>query len=262
MKPRFRLNFCRCLILALAATWCALPASGFSWRQKTRVQVTPKKLVYRRKLADAPEYKKTFTVIYPKISGVSPKLARKIAQVLDYERVFGNSLAEEINKSSWLTSLTYNTNYNNNNLLDVTLKIEGSGAYPDSWSKTLVVNLITGNQVKAHEVFLADKFTTLLAAVRKAQRVKLKKHIAQLKRDMPAEEIERSNWGGQDLFDADLEKEDLDQFSLSDKGVTFIYDYGFPHAIKALQPDGRFFLSWAKLRPFIKRDGLLARFIR
>ena len=79
---------------------------------------------------------------------------------------------------------------------------------------------------------------------------------------MPAEEIERSNWGDQDLFDADLDKEDLDQFSLSDKGVTFIYDYGFPHAIEALQPDGRFFLSWAKLRPFIKRDGLLARFIR
>ena len=53
----------------------------------------------------------------------------------------------------------------------------------------------------------------------------------------------------------------LDEFSISDKGVTFLYDYGFPHAIQALEPDGRYFFTWAQMKQHIKRGGLLAKFI-
>ena len=51
-------------------------------------------------------------------------------------------------------------------------------------------------------------------------------------------------------------------FPISDEGVTFYYDYGFPHVIQALAPDGQYFFKWAELKPFIKPDGLLARFVR
>jgi hypothetical protein len=43
--------------------------------------------------------------------------------------------------------------------------------------------------------------------------------------------------------------------------VTFLYDAGFPHAIQALEPNGNYFFSYAELRPFIKKDGLLGTFI-
>ena len=49
----------------------------------------------------------------------------------------------------------------------------------------------------------------------------------------------------------------LDEFSVNDQGVTFLYDAGFPHAIRALQPDGENFFSYAELRPYIKRNGPL-----
>jgi hypothetical protein len=49
----------------------------------------------------------------------------------------------------------------------------------------------------------------------------------------------------------------LDEFSVSDKGVTFLYDAHFRHAIRALQPGGEYFFSYAELRPYIRRNGPL-----
>ena len=52
----------------------------------------------------------------------------------------------------------------------------------------------------------------------------------------------------------------LDQFSISDKGVTFLYDYGFGHAYKALEPEGRYFFTWAEMRPYVKKRGRFSVF--
>jgi hypothetical protein len=59
-----------------------------------------------------------------------------------------------------------------------------------------------------------------------------------------------------------LELENLEGFSISDRGVTFIYDYGYAHVVQALEPSGDFFIPISQLKSFIRRDGLLARFIR
>jgi hypothetical protein len=66
-----------------------------------------------------------------------------------------------------------------------------------------------------------------------------------------------------ELFsDTDLTFKDLSEFSIAAKGITFHYDYGFPHVIAAAEPPGEYFLNWSELRPFVKSGGLLARFIR
>ena len=53
----------------------------------------------------------------------------------------------------------------------------------------------------------------------------------------------------------------LDEFSVGPKGITFLYDAGFPHVIKALEPEGRYFFSYSILREYIKRDGPLGQFV-
>jgi hypothetical protein len=55
---------------------------------------------------------------------------------------------------------------------------------------------------------------------------------------------------------------DLDEFVVGDGGVTFLYDAGFPHAIQAAQPEGRYFFSYARLSKFIKGDGPLGMFVK
>lgn len=65
------------------------------------------------------------------------------------------------------------------------------------------------------------------------------------------------------LFEyTNFEEKDLDNFAVDMAGVTFYYDYGFPNVLKALEPEGELWLSWAEVKPFIKQDGLLARFVR
>ena len=56
-------------------------------------------------------------------------------------------------------------------------------------------------------------------------------------------------------------KENLDDFSVGTKGLTFLYDAGYPHAIQAFEPNGRYFFSYSQLKPYIKRDGLLGQFV-
>ncbi|MEO8649737.1 MAG: hypothetical protein ABI539_11285 [Acidobacteriota bacterium] len=49
---------------------------------------------------------------------------------------------------------------------------------------------------------------------------------------------------------------------IPDRGVTFLYNYGYPLVAQAPEPSGEFFVPFAELRPYIGRDGLLARFAR
>jgi hypothetical protein len=59
-----------------------------------------------------------------------------------------------------------------------------------------------------------------------------------------------------------FERKDLDEFSVGPRGITFLYDAGFPHVIKALEPEGHYFFSYSDLKPYIKGDGPLGQFVK
>ncbi len=59
-----------------------------------------------------------------------------------------------------------------------------------------------------------------------------------------------------------IQLKDLAGFSIGDNGVTFYYDYKYPHVIEALEPFDALVLTYRDLKPFIRRDGLLASFVR
>jgi hypothetical protein len=158
----------------------------------------------------------------------------------------------------WLTSLDYQVIYNKNNILDIRLAMDGLGAYPDTSYKYLVFDLRTGNEIAIQDVF------TQLPKLRNMIRGKMKRQELALGRAMRKElAVQRQmDSEGEDYPPPEkLELKRLEGFSVSDQGVTFLYDYGFPHVALALEPPGKFFFTWAQLKPSIRRDGLLARFI-
>ena len=55
--------------------------------------------------------------------------------------------------------------------------------------------------------------------------------------------------------------ENLDDFSVGARGITFLYDAGYPHVIQAFEPEGKYFFSYAELKPYIKRDSILGQFV-
>jgi hypothetical protein len=156
----------------------------------------------------------------------------------------------------WLEDADYSVDQNAGGILSVTMSINGSGAYPDGSTKHVVINSTTGERLAAGSLF-ADR--TALAGLADHR---LQDEIAKAKKDIRAEK-DIGDIDVDELFDGKkFDVESLNDFSVNKTGVTFYYDYGFPHAIQAIQPVGKFHFSWSELRPYVKRDSLLASFVR
>lgn len=221
----------------------------------TQVTITAKKTTYTRPkpLAD---YKKKFTITYPKVRASTPALSKKIESTISYERSFDFKLKDELTDYQWLEDASYDVIYNKGKILCLSLMMEGSAAYPSSSTRYLVVDTSTGNQARPADVFTNN--SKLLAKLVKMKDEEVAKTIADLKADPTMDE-------DVSLFFNDAEtyhKVKLDEFTVTSKGVTFHHDYGFPHVAQALQPTGEFFLSWKNIKPYIKSGGLLAALAR
>lgn len=204
-------------------------------------------------------YKKTATVTYPVISGLSVPVLQRVRTLFEFKNIFDYSL-KEYREDTWLDEFKYTVNYNANSLLDITFSQSGSGAYPDDQSKHFLINLKDGGVVKASDAFVVGQLPALTAKVNNKLRAELKdilKELADSKSD--PEDIRIAREAQEPL---EFTTEDLNDFSVNAKGVTFLYDAGYPHAIRAFQPQGQYFFSYAELKSFIKKDGPLGVFIR
>jgi len=240
----------------------AFPVNNFA----QSVIISPKKTVYTRKGKDVPKEKKTFSVTYPIVSGkIAPAVKKKLENTISYWRVFETTLAENTGENDWLSDLYYNVNYNRNGILDISLTQEGVGAYPDSQTVNLIVDMKTGKQIKFNDVFKTDQRAKMAQMVDKKLSDEKNKIIRSIDKGAfgdGASDKEANAALREQINNLQFTADSFDEFSISDKGVTIFYDAGFPHVIQAAQPDGRYFFTWTQLKPFIKPDGLLAGFIR
>lgn len=227
-----------------------------------RVVVRPKKVVYTRKGKDVPQIKKHFDVTYPTFSGsISPAAKRKLENTVSYWRVFDVTL-RQITDELWAYALYYKVNYNKSGVLDIALTEAGVGAYPDEATVVLVIDLKTGRRAEFADVFDAAQSKKMAALADKKLAIEKARIIREIDAGNFGETEEDRASDKRQISDLKFTTKDLKEFSVGDKGVTFIYDAGFPHVIQALEPEGKYFFSWAQLKPFIRRDGLLARFVR
>jgi hypothetical protein len=217
------------------------------------ISVTPVKTIYTRPKPES-KWKKRFTVTRPKIKGTTPALAKKIETAVSYEKNFEFKLQEEIKEYQWLSEASYTLDYNKKGILGVSLTMDGSAAYPDSSTRSVVVNIKTGNRVVPADVFTnIDGLVSQLSNIQKAE---VKQALIDIKKENPDEE------GPGNLFEnVSLTAEDLKEFDVNDRGIRFWYDYGFPHVIQAWQPEGKYFMTWSQMKPYIKQGSLFAQFI-
>ncbi len=218
------------------------------------VVITKKKTVYTRPKPIA-DFKKTFVVHYPRVRAATPALSRKIESTISYLKVMDLNIREEISDVQWLEEADFEIDYNARGILVVTLTINGTGAYPDGSSKTIVVDQRTGNRILPQAGFI--DLAGLAGLIKEKQKVEIENAIKELKADPENKEIDPT-----ELFEnTDFKIDDLKEYSVDNETVTFIYDYGFPHVIEALQPEGRFTFKWAEVSRYVKPGGPLARFV-
>ena len=247
---------CILLLFGLVCAHATAEAAGSATIQKRRVVI-----VRTGELARKFPERRRAVIIYPFVSGIADRaVLKKVRALLDVKNVFETSIAE-YRQDAWLTEFGYEVNYNRNDILDITFRQEGVGAYPDTQERHFAVSLKTGDVIKAADAFEPASLPRLAEMSNAMLRREVAEVVAAVSedRDMDAE--------ARDSVKESLEAltfgvESLDDFVVSDKGVTFLYDAGFPHVIQALEPDGRYFFSYAQLSPFVRRGGPLATFVK
>ena len=236
---------------ALGQTRKVLPGS---------VAIRPRKIVIQRSAAvtrHAPT-RRSAVIVLPVVTGISDSaILARVRSELDIKNVFGSTL-QDYREDTWLDDFGYKVNYNADYLLDITFMQNGLAAYPDTHEKHMLISLRDGRLVKAADAFDATKLESLAALVDRALQAELAKLRAENLADV------RDNDERQALTDAysnlKVERENLDEFLVGKTGITFLYDAGFPHVIKALEPQGRYFFSYKALSDYIRRDGPLGKF--
>lgn len=248
----------------LAFTTYAGQASSLSASlPQDRLIVRPRKIVVVRsaKLAKRFPNRKTATVTYPVISGLSDRaVLLRIRSLLAFKNIFDYSL-QEYRDDTWLSEFSYTVNYNRNFLFDITFTQYGQAAYPDDQSKHFLINLKDGQIVKAADAFPVDKFGALAALVDQKLQAELRAMAAEARRS-PNLDASESQSIVEALEQMKFGRENLEDFSVGAEGLTFLYDAGLPHVITAFEPEGRYFFSFSELTPYLNRTGPLGQFIR
>ncbi len=242
---------------------CAGPTvlSASASAQENRVIVREQRVVLVRSGRLAKEFpaRRRAIVKYPVVNGLSnPVVLRKVRQLLTLKNLFDCSL-EDYRQDSWLTDFGYQVNYNKNHIFDITFSQSGIGAYPDTQTKHFLINLKSGEVIKAADAFTSGSLATLATMVNQKLRAETERIMKSVETEKDVEANEKSSLKEQ-LDQLRFDLANLDEFSVSDRGVTFLFDAGFPHVIKALEPDGRYLLTYAELRRYIKRNGPLGIF--
>jgi hypothetical protein len=192
---------------------------------------------------------------YPKLSGLTdPTVLQKVQMAIDLSAVLEEPLdqiKQNYNQSYWLTDLTYQVNYNQNGIFDITYTISGVGAYSTTSEKQISVSLVSGKVLRAEDLFKVESLGVLARMLDQALQAEVKAGIAKLKAaepDVDAEDIFRN---------PRFRVRHLNNFSITPQGVTFRYNYGFPHVALAYEPAGRFAMTYAELQPYLKPKGVL-----
>jgi hypothetical protein len=256
---RIKLGYLSLFFLLLASVSYATPSSPIAAAaeegmpsvvlQKRRVVIVRTGKFVR----DFPERKRA-VVNYPVVVGPrNSAVLRKIRALFDFKNIFGSSLAE-YRRDTWLSEFDYKVNYNRNFILDITFMQDGIGAYPDTHTKHFAINLRNGELIRAADAFNSSSLDELAALVDKKLQTENQETIRDSGDDRET---------ARDLLkDLKFKASNLDEFSISDKGVTFLYDAEFPHVVQAFQPVGQYFFSFAELKGYIKDGGPLSVFVR
>lgn len=204
------------------------------------------------------------TISTPVFHGIKDPVVLKALQesIVAGIRDDTGSSPEEWKGEDWLVEIDYEVTYNAHDLLSLEWVVAGMGAYPDEMDAYTVLDLKTGRRLTAKDLFKShEKLAAKLDRMRTAAVEKsFQENRAYLKdNDMTEEDLVLTMGPARE---SRFTVENLDTFRLEDKGVTFVYDFGFPHVSQALEPSGEYFLSWKELRPYVNPQGPLARIVR
>ena len=172
----------------------------------------------------------TKTIEWPEIKNISnPVVAEKIREILNFNKQIEFSKFDATSYNG-ITGIHFEVNYDQDDLLSLSFNVNTYGAYPDKYSFNQNVDVKTGNLIKIEDLTGKDKSDILTL---------LDQKLDVIKDSHPDDALVQT---------AKFTRKDLDNFKITDQGIEYNYDFGFPHMTQAAEPSGLIRLTWDELR--------------
>ncbi|HEV7672868.1 MAG TPA: hypothetical protein VGS22_30490 [Thermoanaerobaculia bacterium] len=161
----------------------------------------------------------------------------------------------EVADGTWLREIDYTVDYNRNDILSLTYTVSGMGAHPSESMHRLSVRVSTGRPLSVEETFRPEGRKTLAGFIDQRLQKAIAAKLDELEEEDQAElqEMLDSRKGGKPVFRV----RNMEGFQVVDDGVAFFYEFDFPHAYLAREPDESFVLSFHELWTFLEKKGPL-----
>lgn len=177
-------------------------------------------------------------LIWPRVVGDAPEdVLERINQTLDYQAVTGETPEETrsffARSGGGIVGAGFTVNRLDGEILDLEIRLEHLGPYPSTRFSYFTFDAATGERLTMADLTgeeNMDRLTDILDGL-------LQRNIREA-RAAAGETVLLD-----DLYRRSFTREDLDRFSMIPGGMVFHYEFGFPHAVLALEPEGDIFLE-------------------
>jgi hypothetical protein len=148
------------------------------------------------------------------------------------------------------TGAAFDVNFNRGGILDITIIVDYVGAYPSTFLYWFNFDARTGDPLLPSDLFLESEVDGLVALLDS----ELQDNVQAAIEVYCSSPEEASDMYGDPHFTADY----LGRFSIMQDGIEFHYDFEFPHAYLAAEPEEDLMVSWEDLAPFLDPEGPLS----
>jgi|GEM_PF-3968853 len=174
--------------------------------------------------------------------------------------VYNQSTKELLNyyQASWdennngYSGLSYEVVFNNDKVLSLKSKLSHLGAYPDDSFSYYNFNLNNQSLITISDLYKPYGFGPIKIRIHDA----IKSRITKVKNEITGPDKEPIlNWIDES-FNPAAETFDY-QYIITEFGITYIVDYGFPRVIQRYEPDHEIFIPYDELSDYLSKDGPL-----
>lgn len=190
--------------------------------------------------------------ILPVITGLPPQVLKRVRKEVELKNVVGGFFYK-VYKARQLINFDYRVNYNRHQILSMTFTWN---AMFNHYERLFVFDLRNGDELEAEDLFREDQVDELVKLIDQ----KLRNEVEQMIREYKGDGDFRGMLEAQGRMT--VTPDDLAQFQINDKGITFFYDPGFHHTAAWLEPPGRYFFTYSELKPFLKPDTVVSQFVK
>lgn len=188
------------------------------------------------------------------VGGADEEAVEAMNLALSYEAINGESVEETLRNfvetQRGITGSSYIVNMNGQGILDLTIFVDCVGAYPSTLEYHINLDAGTGKTLTPDDLFDSDAEEDLASLLDSMLQERIEEAVEMYVEDFG---LDPSIYEG-----FEFSTDDLGALNIHPDGVTFHYDFGFPHAALAAEPDGDLFLDNAALLPFLAEGSPLA----